>query len=102
MKRFSITILVALVALSAAADPKVSVTGGTIRGTEADGVVGPDLTHVGSRLTLGAGRLGNEPGDFARWIARTDHLKPSVRMPHFGMLPADERRALAAWLDGLE
>jgi cytochrome c553 len=26
-----------------------------IRGTEARGKIGPDLTHVGSRLTLGAG-----------------------------------------------
>jgi len=73
----------------------------TIRGTEADGVVGPDLTHVGSRLTLGAGRLGNEPPDFARWLARTDRLKPMVRMPHFGMLPEDDLHALAAYLDGL-
>ncbi|PWK57169.1 cytochrome c oxidase subunit 2 [Silicimonas algicola] len=30
----------------------------TVRGTPAVGKVGPDLTHVGSRLTIGAGRLG--------------------------------------------
>lgn len=73
----------------------------TIRGTGADGVVGPDLTHVGGRLGLGAGRLGNDPGDFALWIARTDQMKPGVHMPHFGMLPKNEVRALAAYLDGL-
>src|SRR5690606_37438883 len=46
----------------------------TVRGTPADGVVGPDLTHVGSRLSLGAGVLKNEPEDFVRWIADTDRI----------------------------
>lgn len=74
----------------------------TIRGTEADGSVGPDLTHVGSRLTLGAGILKNEPDAFARWITHTDSIKPEVHMPAFGMLPEDEILALATYLDGLE
>jgi cytochrome c oxidase subunit 2 len=73
-----------------------------IRGTLADGVVGPDLTHVGSRLSIAAGRLANEPEDVARWIAHTGELKPSVLMPAFGMLPADEIRALAVYLEQLE
>lgn len=74
----------------------------TVRGTPADGVVGPDLTHVGSRVSLGAGILPNEPDDFLRWIARTDDVKPGVHMPAFGMLPPRELRALAAYLEGLE
>jgi cytochrome c oxidase subunit 2 len=74
----------------------------TIRGTSADGVIGPDLTHVGSRLSLGAGILPNDPEAFHRWIARTDELKPGVQMPHFGMLPSEELRALALYLDSLE
>jgi cytochrome c oxidase subunit II len=73
-----------------------------VRGTPARGVVGPDLTHVGGRLSLGAGTLPNEPEELVRWLARTDHLKPAVRMPAFGMLPPDELRALAAYLQGLE
>ena len=74
----------------------------TVRGTPADGVVGPDLTHVGSRVSLGAGILPNEPDDFRRWVARTDDVKPGVHMPAFGMLPPEDVRALAAYLDGLE
>jgi cytochrome c oxidase subunit 2 len=74
----------------------------TVRGTPADGVVGPDLTHVGSRLSLAAGILPNEADDFRRWIARPEHVKPGVLMPAFGMLPPDDLRALAAWLEGLE
>lgn len=74
----------------------------TVRGTEADGVLGPDLTHVGSRLRLGAGALGNEPEDFVRWIARPGEVKPGVRMPSFHLLPRQELRAIAAYLDGLQ
>ncbi len=73
-----------------------------IRGTIADGSVGPDLTHVGSRLTLGAGTLGNERADFVRWLAETDRVKPGVLMPHFGMLPPDDLEAMAAYLDALQ
>ncbi|HEX7184202.1 MAG TPA: cytochrome c oxidase subunit II [Thermoanaerobaculia bacterium] len=74
----------------------------TVRGTPADGVVGPDLTHVGSRVSLGAGILRNEPGGFRRWIASPEHVKPGVLMPAFGMLPPGELRALAAYLEELE
>jgi cytochrome c oxidase subunit II len=73
----------------------------TIRGTTAGGLVGPDLTHVGSRLTIGAGIIPNRPIDFVRWIERTDDVKPGVHMPSFGMLPAEELRALAEYLDSL-
>lgn len=74
----------------------------TIRGTVADGVVGPDLTHVGSRLSLGAGLLPNELDAFVRWIAHTEEVKPGVHMPAFGMLPAEDLQALAVYLDGLQ
>lgn len=74
----------------------------TIRGTPADGVVGPDLTHVGSRLSLGAGILPNERSRFFEWIAYTDDVKPDVHMPAFGMLDEPDLRALATFLDGLQ
>lgn len=74
----------------------------SVRGTPADGVVGPDLTHVGGRLSLGAGILPNERDDFLRWIAHTKEVKPEVHMPPFGMLPQDDLQAIAAYLDGLQ
>jgi cytochrome c oxidase subunit 2 len=74
----------------------------TIRGTPARGAVGPDLTHVGSRLSIGAGTFPKGPDALVRWIARTKHAKPGARMPPFGMLPQEDLRALAAYLDGLE
>jgi cytochrome c oxidase subunit 2 len=74
----------------------------TVRGVAAHGVVGPDLTHVGSRLSLGAGILPNAPEAFLQWIARTADVKPGVHMPAFGMLAPEDLQALAAYLDGLE
>jgi cytochrome c oxidase subunit 2 len=73
----------------------------TIRGTAADGRVGPDLTHVGSRISLAAGVLNNEHASFAQWIAETRRIKPGVHMPRFGMLRPDEINAIAAYLEGL-
>jgi cytochrome c oxidase subunit 2 len=74
----------------------------TIRGTSAAGVIGPDLTHVGNRLSIGAGTLANEIEPLVQWIARTEHTKPGVLMPPFGMLPQEELKALAVYLKGLK
>jgi cytochrome c oxidase subunit II len=73
-----------------------------INGTEARGIIGPNLTHVGSRLTLGAGIVPNSHDGFIRWIQRTHQVKPGVHMPHFGMLPRHELDALAAYLASLQ
>jgi cytochrome c oxidase subunit 2 len=74
----------------------------TVRGTEAAGVIGPDLTHVGGRRTIGAGILVNDAVSFAHWIADTEQVKPGVRMPSFGMLPDADIRAIALYLEGLK
>jgi cytochrome c oxidase subunit 2 len=73
-----------------------------VRGTPADGVIGPDLTHVGSRLSIGAGVLDNDTTSFRRWLTGVDELKPGAHMPAFGMLPGDALDALAAYLEGLQ
>ena len=73
----------------------------SIRGTSASGAIGPDLTHVGSRLSIGAGILPNTQEAFVRWLRHTDKLKPGVHMPGFAMLPETELQAVAAYLDGL-
>jgi cytochrome c oxidase subunit 2 len=74
----------------------------TVRGTLADGTVGPDLTHVGSRMSLGAGTLPNDRASLVRWLSHTDTVKPGVHMPAFGMLPPEDVEALAIYLDGLK
>jgi cytochrome c oxidase subunit 2 len=73
-----------------------------VRGTPAAGVIGPDLTHVGGRLSVGAGILQNEPAKLRDWLASTNHIKPGVHMPALGMLPDADLSALAAYLHGLK
>lgn len=74
----------------------------TIRGTSASGVIGPDLTHVGGRLSLAAGSLPNDPNDYQHWIGHSTDVKPGALMPPFHMLPPDELQAIAAYLHGLK
>jgi cytochrome c oxidase subunit 2 len=73
-----------------------------VRGTPADGVIGPDLTHIGSRLTVGASLLENGPEGLARWIIAVERLKPAAHMPGFAMIPAEDVRAMAAYLAELQ
>lgn len=74
----------------------------TIRGTEAVGRVGPDLTHVGSRLSLGAGIMDVRRADFARWIGHAEAIKPEVRMPSYDHLAEADLAALGQYLETLE
>ena len=62
-------------------------------------MVGPDLTHVGSRLTLGAGILPNNRGTLIGWIGDSQSIKPGNRMPSYDMLSAEELEAIAIWLE---
>lgn len=70
----------------------------TIRGTPANGLAGPDLTHVGSRQTLGAGILPNNPGTMAGWVADAQAIKPGNRMPAYHQFGGEELRALSDYL----
>ena len=74
----------------------------TVRGTAAAGALGPDLTHVGSRKTLGAALLPMNRGALAGWIASSQHLKPGNLMPSFGMLSPEELKGLAEYLEALK
>jgi cytochrome c oxidase subunit 2 len=73
-----------------------------IRGTEAVGTIGPDLTHVGSRRSIGAGMFPNNVGTLAGWIASAQHLKPGNKMPSFDVLKGEELRAVAGYLESLK
>lgn len=71
-----------------------------MRGVAELGNVGPDLTHIGSRDTLGAGILPNDPETLAAWIRDPKALKPGVAMPAYDMLPDADIAAIAAFLAG--
>ena len=53
----------------------------TVAGTVANGRYGPDLTHLMSRATLGAGAAENTPGNLNAWIADPNTFKPGTLMP---------------------
>ncbi|HET9427794.1 MAG TPA: cytochrome c oxidase subunit II [Allosphingosinicella sp.] len=70
-----------------------------IAGTRANGLAGPDLTHVGSRRTLGAGILPNNRGTMMGWIGNSQAIKPNNRMPPYTLLSSDQLTALATYLE---
>jgi cytochrome c oxidase subunit II len=73
----------------------------TIRGTSAHGRIGPDLTHVGSRTTLGALTIPNNPGYMSSWIENPQQLKRGVKMPSLH-LSASQIQSVVAYLESLE
>src|SRR5690606_28508880 len=66
-----------------------------VRGTEARGRIGPDLTHFGGRRTVGAGILDNTAENVARCIRETAAIKPGARMPAYSRLTPEQARATA-------
>jgi cytochrome c oxidase subunit 2 len=74
----------------------------TIRGVQATGNVGPDLTHFGSRATLGSGVASNTPGDLHNWIRNAQAVKPGVLMPAFQSLSEQDLSALVDYLESLK
>ena len=46
------------------------------------GIVGPDLTHVGARSSIAAGVLENTPDHLRQWIRNPEYFKPGNKMYH--------------------
>ncbi len=80
----------------------------TVRGLQLDGEtvtiegkVGPDLTHVGSRSTLGAGIMPRTDENLTAWLTDAPGVKPGSFMPQLG-LKDSQVEALLAFLRILE
>jgi cytochrome c oxidase subunit 2 len=72
-----------------------------IRGTSAAGTLGPDLTHLASRETIGAGLLLLQRDSLSDFIRNAQHAKPGASMPPTEV-SEDELAALVDYLMGLE
>ncbi len=72
-----------------------------IRGTAAEGVIGPDLTHLAARRSVGIDTAAMTQASIARFIRDGQHIKPGNLMPPFKIFPAEELDAIAAYLAGL-
>ena len=73
----------------------------TVSGTPANGRFGPDLTHLMSRETLGAGVASNTPENLRAWIRRPGDFKPGSLMPPMG-LSESQLDDVTAYLSSLQ
>jgi cytochrome c oxidase subunit 2 len=79
-----------------------------VRGHEGMGITGPDLTHIGSRSTIAAGLLENNPEQMARWLKHPEIVKPGNLMYTTGYVTNNvqlndvEVNALVAYLESLK
>jgi cytochrome c oxidase subunit 2 len=86
-----------------------------IQGTQAAGIIGPNLTRIGGRTTIAAGLLENTTENLVAWITDPDRVKPGAQMPGadysvtyegqtFPPLNLNEEqiRALAAYLSSMK
>jgi cytochrome c oxidase subunit 2 len=75
-----------------------------VRGNPASlGIIGPDLTHIASRHTIGAGLFPNDPKHMAYWIKNSGAMKPGSKMQTVGVGEIDPalKRPVTAQLGGL-
>jgi cytochrome c oxidase subunit 2 len=73
----------------------------TVRGTEAMGVVAPDLTHIASRLSLASDTLVNNKGNLAGWVVHAQSIKPGCEMPNITQFTGAQLRELVDYLETL-
>jgi cytochrome c oxidase subunit II len=73
-----------------------------IHGTRALAGAGPDLTHIGGRLSIGAGWLPEDVATLHAWIMNAPSLKPGVRMPMLTWFNGPDLHDLVAYLEGLK
>jgi cytochrome c oxidase subunit 2 len=62
--------------------------------------LGPDLTHLDSRLTIAGASLEKNRGNLAGWIIDAQHVKPGTLMPNLNM-KSEDLQALLAYLESL-
>jgi len=71
-----------------------------VSGTAANGVFGPDLTHLMSRDTIASGAAKNTHDNLKLWIRSPDSIKPGSLMPAMN-LSAQDLDDLIAYLETL-
>jgi cytochrome c oxidase subunit 2 len=72
-----------------------------IRGTPDNARVAPDLTHIATRLQLGACIVTNNPENLRRWLTNPQKVKPGALMPNFN-LTEEQVNELVAYFETLK
>lgn len=73
----------------------------TIRGTDAHGEVGPDLTHLASRQGIASDMLDNNTANLSGWVTHAQSLKPGAVMPNVTAFNGEQLRNLVSYLQSL-
>jgi cytochrome c oxidase subunit II len=73
----------------------------TMGGTPADGLFGPDLTHLMSRATIAAGAAQNTRQNLRLWIQNPSAIKPGSLMPAMKLSDAD-LNAVVSYMETLQ
>lgn len=73
-----------------------------VRGTQAAGMIGPDLSRIGGRRFLAAATFPNTAENLVRFVAEPAALKPGSLMPPFAIFSGEARQALASYLASLK
>ena len=64
-----------------------------VRGTAANGTIGPDLTHLGGCRSVGIDTPKLTAENLTRFIAAGQHVKPGNRMPELRSRPTSTPRS---------
>jgi cytochrome c oxidase subunit 2 len=72
-----------------------------VQGTDFDGDVGPDLTHLAGRRSIAAATLAMTRANLRDWIRDPHAIKSGVDMPALD-LGEEELEAIVSYLEGLE
>jgi cytochrome c oxidase subunit II len=72
-----------------------------VQGTNANGRVGPNLTHIASRQYIAAGSLPNTHENLKQWVTDSQAFKPGTRMPQ-NTYSEDDLNALVSYLESLK
>jgi cytochrome c oxidase subunit II len=73
----------------------------TVQGTNANGRVGPNLTHIASRQYIAAGLLPNTHENLKLWVTNPQSFKPGTRMPQ-NTYSDEDMNALLSYLESLK
>jgi cytochrome c oxidase subunit 2 len=78
-----------------------TINGAELNGVKAAGMVGPNLTHVGSRGIIAGGVLTQTEANIAKWVHNPQAVKPGTKMPNLGLTQA-QANAVAHYLESLK
>ena len=74
----------------------------TINGTDSQGKVAPDLTHLASRRYIAANSYGNDEADLEAWVTHAQSLKPGCLMPNITRFNGVDLRDMVDYLRELK